>query len=166
MSAPVNTGRVIAHVIKRDPTIDNDLLIKLAGGSHEQWYASLKGHRAACIVQAVNQILKDEGRALASEGVGSEKWQLVTCHEKNLRDMRFNLNRIDGHYKNTIKSIEAIAYDIRAPKKIRNDALAWLELMTEPRSDNGLQTLQEFARELIALLPAPVLRITKDMEAA
>ncbi len=148
MSAPVNTARVISYVTKREPTINNDLLIKLAGGSHEQWYPSLKGQRASCIVQAVNQILKDNGMALASEGIGSEQWQFVTCHEKNLREMNFNLSRIDAHYKNVVKSIEAIAYDHRAPTALRNDANAWLELMTEPRSDNGLVLLKEFALEL------------------
>lgn len=148
MSAPVNTAKVINHVMQRDPVIDNDLLIKLAGGSLEQWAPSLKGHRAGCIVQSVNPILEQEGFALASEGVRSEKWRLVSVAEAHRRNAEFNLRRIDAHYRNAYADVEAIALDMRAPKRMRIEAKAWLQLFEEPRTEMGLEILLEFAIEL------------------
>lgn len=148
MSAPVNTGRVISHVTKRDPKIDNDMLIKLAGGSDEQWGRHLKGPRAAAIVRACNAIMSEDNRALVSEGIHSEQWQLVTVAEKNRREAWFNLKRVDQHFKNAMKSVEAISTDHRASKRLRDFASAWLELFSEPRSEQGLAILKEWALEL------------------
>lgn len=148
MSAPVNTARVINHVRKRESTVSNDDLIKLAGGTDAQWGFYMKGQRAQCIVRAVNQELKDDGLALSSEGIGSEQWQLVSCAEKNRREAWFNLNRVDAHFKNAMESVEAIVTDHRAPKRIRENAEAWLELFKEPRAQMELSILKEFALEL------------------
>ena len=148
MSAPVNTARVINHVLQRDPIIANDLMLKLAGGSLEQWLPSMKGHMASCIVQTCNAILKDDGKALASEGIKSEKWRLVTVHEANRREAEFNLRRADAHLKNAFKSIEAIVNDLRAPKRFRDDATAWLELIKEPQQQFELTIMTEFATDI------------------
>lgn len=148
MSAPVNTGRVIKHVTEREPKISNDMLIKLAGGSDMQWGQYLKGPRVAAIVRACNTIMAEDNRALSSEGIHSEQWQLVTVAEKNRREAWFNLKRVDQHFKNAMESVEAIATDHRASKRLREFAEAWLELFREPRSEQGLSILKEWAIEL------------------
>lgn len=149
MSCPANTGKIIAYVKTHQTTINNEIIYKLAGGSHTQWEESLKGYKVRCSVEACNAILANEGIALVSEGVGSQKWQLVSAHEAHRRKAYWNFDRIDGAYKRAHDSVEAIVKDTRAPKKIRKEAKAWLQLFEEPRSKKGLAIMREFANELL-----------------
>jgi len=148
MSAPVNIAKVIKYVTGRDPTINNEMLVKLAGGTNSEWIACMKGQKAQIIVRMVNPALKDAGWQLCSEGVGSEQWQLVSVAEAHRRTAEFNLNRIDGAYRRAHDAVEAITLDERAPDKMREDAKAWLELFEEPRTEMGLSIMREFAVEL------------------
>ena len=47
------------------------------------------------------------------------------------------------------EEIEKIVVDCRAPKRMREEAKAWLDLFDEPRTDNGLRIMRGFAEELI-----------------
>lgn len=148
MSSPVNTGKVIAHVQKREPKIGNEMLIKLAGGTDSQWMECLRGSQVQVIVRACNAIMAEDNYALASEGIGSKQWQLVTIAEKNRREAEYNLLRVDQHLQNAFESIEAIVEDQRAPRRLRKDAQAWIELFSEPGAEHSVAILKEFAIEL------------------
>jgi len=148
MSAPVNTGKVINHVLKREPKIGNDQLIKLAGGSDSAWLECLRGPQVQVIVRACNAVMSEDNYALASEGIGSKQWQLVTIAEKNRREAEYNLMRVDQHLRNAFDSIEAIVEDRRAPRRLRKDAQAWIELFSEPGAEQSVSILKEFAVEL------------------
>ena len=138
MSCPANTGKVINYVKHRETTIDNDTLIKLAGGSLAQWEPSLRGAKAQAIVNAVNSLLTVDDFQLSSEGVGTEKWQLVTVSEAHRRKVAWNLDRMDGPYVRIHDAVVAIVNDIRTPKRLKKHAKAWLELMEEPRTNGKL----------------------------
>ena len=148
MSAPANTGRVINYVTKRKSTVDNKTLINQAGGTDAQWGEYLSGYRVLCIVRAVNQIMKEDNKAFVSEGVGSEQWQLVTVAEFHRRKAQYELEHADNSYKNAYQNMQAIVDDTRAPKRLRNNAIAWLELFKEPQTEKSRGILKEFAGEL------------------
>ena len=92
--------------------------------------------------------MAEDNYALASEGIGSKQWQLVTIAEKNRREAEYNLMRVDHHLKNAFDSIEAIVEDRRAPKRLRKDAQAWIDLFSEPGAEQSISILKEFAVEL------------------
>jgi len=135
--------------LKREGVVTNEELVTWAGGSEEDWLDQLHGHKANIIVGKVNQTLKDENKQLASEGVGSRLWRVVTVAEAHRRAAAYNLARFDAHYNSAYNDFLAITEDIRVPKRIREDAGAWCKLLEEPRSEKGLQIMREFATELL-----------------
>lgn len=154
MSVPGTISRVIRHVKTKDVCIDNDQLISLCGGNDGDWGKYLKGPRAQAIIQACNTHLKIDGYMLSCEKRGQGEWRLVTLSEGHLREAIFNLDRIDGAYKRAYDAVLAISTDINAPKSIRTEAEAWLQLFDEPRSEKGLTIMRQFAGEILALAPA------------
>ncbi len=149
MTIPViNIEKIIAYVTKRESTVNNCRLIKLAGGSNAAWGEYLQGPRTQSIVHAVNNELKSQNKALSSEGIHSEQWQLVTLAEMHRRKIAFSLDHADSSYRIAYEGIQAIIDDINAPKKMREHAVAWLELFEEPQNTSSRIILKEFATEV------------------
>lgn len=155
MNAPVKVQRAVKSLLKLSNTeITNEQIILAGGGTDEEWGAHLKGARVSAIVAACNVVLVDDNRALASEGVGSERWRIVTVAEAHQRKARFNLERIDGSYRRAHDHVLEISRDSRAEKKLRRDALAWVTLFEEEQSSEALGIMREFADEILKLMPA------------
>jgi hypothetical protein len=137
------------NTLKREGIVTNEELVTWAGGTEDDWRDQLHGHKANIIVTKLNQVLKDENKQLASEGVGSKLWRVVTVAEGHRRAAEYNLRRVDGPYITAYNDFLAVVEDIRVPQLTRDNAEAWIELMDEPRSEKGLQIMREFATELL-----------------
>jgi hypothetical protein len=137
------------NTLKREGVVTNEELVTWAGGTEDDWHDQLHGHKANIIVTKMNQVLKDEDKQLASEGVGSRLWRVVTVAEAHRRAAAYNLGRFDAHYNSAYNDFLAIVEDIRVPQRIRDNAGAWCALLEEPRSEKGLQIMREFATELL-----------------
>jgi len=136
--------------------IQNKDLLDWAGGNDDDWRDQLNGVKANIIARKANQILKDDNKELVSEGIGSQLWLVVTVAEAHRRRAQFNLNRVDSHYINSYNDLVAVVDDVRCSQRVRDDAEAWLALMDEPRSEQGLLIMREFAAELTGKLEQKV----------
>ncbi len=149
MSIPGNAAPVVEYVTVHKTRIDNDTILKLAGGSNAKWGEYLKGPRAQAMVYAANTLLKDHGYKIVSKFRGAGQWECVTRHEAHLREAEFNLQRIDGDYKRAHLHIMAIAEDTAAPDYLQLNCMAWLELFDEPLTNHSLSIMHSFALELV-----------------
>ena len=144
----VDIDRVVQRVTGQESVINIDALIKLAGGSNSEYGKFLRGPRAQHIVRCVNQKLQENNQALASEGIHSEQYQLVTVGEFHRRKSVFSLEHADNSYRNAYDEMMLIVVDERAAETLRENAIAWIELFEEPNIVSERAILKEFAREL------------------
>ncbi len=148
-NAPVNTGRVIKHIQKNlEKEIANQQLVMLAGGTHQQWSDYLIGPKVAAVVGAVNPLMAEDNIQLISCGVRSERWRAVSLAEAHMEKAAQNLKKIDNDYRMAHDHVLAVCEDLNAPKRLRREAKAWLELFEEPQTIKGLRILREWADDV------------------
>ena len=137
--------------LERKGIITNDELLEWAGGTDEEWRSHLNGPKVAYIASQICRHTRDQNKMLASEGIGSKQWRMVTCGEYHRRRAEFNLRRVDGHYRNAHADLVAISTDVRVPETLQEDAEAWLSLFEEATIRLSLEILRDFAGEIIEM---------------
>ena len=150
MKAPGDI-EALAKLAKESTTeLTNEEMMQVAGGANPDWGAYLLGARIGSLVHRVNKPLAELNLCLSSQGMGTRLWRVVTVAEANKRCVEFRLAHADSNIKNAYCALAAIADDVRATKKQRDNARAWLELYSEPTVIKALDTMRVFALELLA----------------
>ncbi len=148
-----NTDNIVKHVELHDK-IDNETLLGLAEISLNAVYPSIKGVIANIAVRETNVVLEPLNKALISRGVGSKNWYVGTVAELNRKDAEMNMRRISKHFHDAVDSIKKIVKDLRVPAAEKADAVALLELLSEPQPMTSLSILEDFADEIVSELAA------------
>lgn len=161
-SPPGNIDKVVRQFKRATTELTNDQIVMIAGGSIEEWGEYLKGPKVQSIIRCANLILVQENYEIVSSGIGSQRWRMVRCAEARVEQAHQQTRKASNHVRNAEENMWAVAKDERAPKTLREDAIAWLQLFHDEKQAKNLLVFEEWAAELVGKFPST----QKQLEAA
>lgn len=153
MACPGNVGALIKAFMETTKELTNDQILAISGGTQKEWDAYLAGPKVQSLVRCANLQLAMENYEIISSGINSLRWRRVRCAEARISQATEQLKKASNHLHNAEENLWAIARDERAPKRLRGDALAWLELYSNDRNTKNRIVFEEWSIELQKALP-------------
>jgi hypothetical protein len=154
VSCPGNISRVIRQFKKRQE-VTNTQIVMAAGGSHQNWSEHLAGPKVKAITDKANLVLAEQNMQIVSLGIHRQRWKILSCAEAKIERAYQQTKKAASHLRNAKQNLWDVAQDERAPEKLRQDALAWLQLFNDEDGTQNILIFEEWAEELLATLPSP-----------
>ena len=153
MACPGNIQQVLRQFRKATTELTSDQIIIAAGGSDSEWGQYLRGPKTQAIIRSANLFLIAENCEIVSSGIGTERWRMVTCAQARVEQAHQQTAKATNHIRNAEENMWLVVHDERAPKRLREDAEAWLRLFDESKHKSNVLIFKEWADELLKQLP-------------